>query len=202
MVFNDNYDKILWLILKYDNSNRERILEFIENIPCEFLIKIQNVIKEYVEYKLDNSVDKEKKNFYGEYCDGCNKIYHFCIDNDCDTLFVGKYMIKYGKMFSDFGLLLTNGIDIKNINEICEYMIGKLTFDYDVINDGMKTVRGKYTSIDYKLLDFLLGYVMIISNQDRVMFKDMKKIVSIDNIPKDYDINDVKKLIRKRETKK
>ena len=201
MIFNNNYDKILWLILKYDKSNRERILDFIENIPCEFLIKIQKVIKEYVEYKLDNSVDK-KNNFYGEYYDESKYLYHFNIDKDCDTLFVGRHILKYGRMFNDFGLLLTDGIDVKNMNEVCEYVIGKVSFDYDIINDGMRVFQGEYTSIDYKLLDVILGYVMIISNQDRVMFKDMKKIVSIDNIPKDYDINDVKRLIRKRETKK
>lgn len=201
MIFNNNYDKILWLILKYDKSNRERILDFIENIPCEFLIKIQNVIKEYVEYKSDSSVYK-KNNFYGEYYDESKYLYHFNIDKDCDTLFVGRHILKYGRMFNDFGLLLTDGIDVKNMNEVCEYVIGKVSFDYDIINDGMRVFQGEYTSIDYKLLDVILGYVMIISNQDRVMFKDMKKIVSIDNIPKDYDINDVKKLIRKRETKK
>ena len=55
MIFSNNYDKILWLILKNDNINRERILEFIENIPSDFLIKLQNTIKEYEEYKLNKS---------------------------------------------------------------------------------------------------------------------------------------------------
>ena len=56
MIFNNNYDRILWLILKNDNISRERILEFIENIPSDFLIKLQNTIKEYEEYKLNKSI--------------------------------------------------------------------------------------------------------------------------------------------------
>ena len=201
MIFSNNYDKILWLILKNDKINGDRVLEFIENIPLEFLDRIQDSIREYEEYKLDNSIDR-KKYFCGEYYDGSKYLYHFSIDMDCDTLFVGRHTNRYGKMFNDFGLLLTNGIDIKNMNEICEYMIGKVSFDYDIVNDGVKTIQGKYTSVDYKILDVILTNIMIISNQDRIMFKDIMKIVSIEDIPKDYNICDVKRLIRKRETKK
>ena len=91
MIFSNNYDKILWLILKNDKINRERILEFIENIPLEFLENIKDSIREYEEYKLDNCFSKKKKNFYGEYYIGCKYLYHFNIDKDCDTLFVGRH---------------------------------------------------------------------------------------------------------------
>ena len=202
MIFNNNYDRILWLILKNDNINRERILEFIENIPSDFLIKLQNTIKEYEEYKLNKSIYKKNKYFCGEIYDGSDYLYHFSIDNDTDSLFVGRNTFKYGKMFNDFGLLLTNGIDVRNMNDFCEYMIGKISYNYNIINDGIKTIQGGFSKIDYKLIDVLIGNIMVISDDKKKMFGDRMKFVSIDDSPKDYGINDLNKLIRKRNMRK
>lgn len=195
MIFDKNYDKILWLILKGNKDNRERILEFIGSIPNHFLIKIQNTIKEYEEYKLDNN-NLVKKNFNGEWFDGEKYLYHFNIDKDSDTLFVGRNIFKYGIVNNDFGLLLTNDIDFKIIDNFCEYLIGKVSYDYELINDGSKVIQGEYTSVDYKLLNVIFGNVIVTSNKNRIFFKDRMNFVDTDKIPDDYNLDNIKKLFR------
>lgn len=198
MIFNKDYDKMLWLILKNDKGNRERILEFIKSIPSDFLVKIQDTIKEYEEYKLSDDKHLKMRNFNGKFYDGEKYLYHFSIDKDRDTLFVGRNAFKYGKIFNDFGLLLFNGSNVNQINTFDEYVIGNISFDYELINDGMRIVQGKYTFIDYKLLDVMLGKVIVTSNRDWIMFKNRMVFVDINNVPDNYNLGDVNILVRKR----
>lgn len=198
MIFDKNYDRTLWLMLKGDKDNRKIILEFIKLIPNHFLVKIQNTIKEYEEYKLDDNKELKKKNFNGEWYDGEKYLYHFNIDKDNDTLFVGRNVFKYGMFNNDFGLLLVNDIDVSIMENFCEYLIGKVSFNYELINDGIRIVQGKYTSIDYKLLNVVLGNVMVTSSRDRILFKNRMGFVDTDNIPDNYNLDDVNRLVRNK----
>ena len=46
MVFNENIDKSLYLILKFDWKHRDDIAKLIYDIPMDLIVKIQNLFRE------------------------------------------------------------------------------------------------------------------------------------------------------------
>ena len=54
MIFDNDYDKALWLMLKADKKNRKMIAEFIRSIPSGLYEQIRKSISIYKEY-IDNT---------------------------------------------------------------------------------------------------------------------------------------------------
>ena len=54
MIFNSEFDKSLWLMIKGDIKNRKKIVDFVKSIPYELILDIRDNLVEYDKYKMDN----------------------------------------------------------------------------------------------------------------------------------------------------
>ena len=53
MLFDKNFDKSLWLLIKGDRRNRGKIVDFVKSLSNEFIVMIQEGLLEYEKYKKD-----------------------------------------------------------------------------------------------------------------------------------------------------
>lgn len=162
------YDKALWLILKNDNRNKKKILEFIRTIPSEFIFNIQDSIKLYNMMKnSDLSVDDLKtRNFNGEIYTGDGYFYSYSIDIEKDMLFIGRSIYENGAYYNDFRLSL-NSVDLNiDKNNLVNYNIGgilsaslfeeRISINYNVSNTRLGSYLFKCINNEqYRLCGFL-----------------------------------------------
>lgn len=127
MIFNNNYDKSLYLILNNDNKNKDLILELINDIPAYFLKTIKPEINE--DYKI----------YRFEYLDNNNKNIYTCTKDGNNTLYISRLSNKTGVYFTDITLELKpiNQIDLSQMY-IPEFL-ATIKYDY-------KYTNGAYTS--------------------------------------------------------
>lgn len=198
MIFNENYDKVLWLMLLGNKNNSERIIEFIKSIPDEFLPVIQNTIEEYNKYRLENNSSLNVKNrcFNGEFNDGREYIYCFSIDNESGLLLLGRCSYEYGVYFNDFEMKLSSYVDNNQIDIFSKQKLGEISFDYRHVNNGDVVYLGESTNYNYVLVKLPSKYLVLSYDDDMSCLKTRMNIV--DNIPNDYEINDTMRLVKRK----
>ena len=92
MIFNDSYDKSLFLLLKYDKEDREKIKRFINDIPSEMYVEI-----------------KEKFNYINDICSKDKLCGYFNRDN-----------LQFYYKINLYDNSLSIGYDVINDNEECD----------------------------------------------------------------------------------
>lgn len=173
MIFDRERDKILELIANNDLENQDKILNFINDIPVEFLIIIQKGIEEYNKYIENKDKNKKKKIFCGEYNVDNKYLYSFEIDND--ILYVCRSSFKYGVYFRDFELRLGKYSPFEKIQNI-----GGISIDYNVETQPYLYLKD-YTDINYEIRNGFFGRVLCSKKNDG----SRKKLVREKNIRKD-----------------
>ena len=159
MIFNEELDKSLYLILESDNKNRENIKCFVESIPSEVFKQIYDKLEEYKEYEngnldifeLDDLCLHSECNYY----DNGFK-YSFVIDMVAKSLSITRSMFVNGGYKDNAMLTLCMGCRYNDVNVFGRQYIGSFTnyitknnTEYDLIST-LIGLMVEYSTYDYK----------------------------------------------------
>lgn len=181
MVFSEDYDKSLWLMICGDSFNRDEITFVIKNISFELLEQIQNTIIQY-------NIDNVSKNINYKRCN-----LSYVVNIDCSGLSI-KMIIGTEIEKEEIEIFLLPYNDHMKLNEtICLGGFTNTTY-YDCMKFG--------TTLDeYEMVRTIFGsYVKLyIDNGVRCINKTK---VSIKKIPDNFSVHQlrtdksIKRLIR------
>jgi len=201
MIFDENFDRALWLLVASNKKDSEKICEFINFIPDYIYNDIQKKLTEYYDCS-----KKVKKNIIYDGClvgnDGYE--YYIVVKVRSDKLYfkVLRWKENIERIEEQYNLILKemyiDYLDNMKFGDIKG--IGKYSYEINKINDdGMDTEE--YTRV-YNLNKLAFGFV-ITSFKKRVP-KKVKYVNLFKNIPKEIYIDDfsteenINGLIKKR----
>ena len=95
MLFSNKLDYMLYLILKKDKKNREKIINILNKMPNEMYIEIQKILNKYEDIKLNGAIEEHSTKTY--------------IDSDYDTV-SANYSIPFKELNIKFSNI-NKGID-------------------------------------------------------------------------------------------
>ena len=158
MIFSEELDKSLSLILESDKKNRDKIKYFIENIPASLFQQIYDKLEEYREYERGNLdiFDLDDLCLHGE-CNYYDKRfkYSFVIDLVSNSLSINKSMLINGDYKDNTELTLYMGSRYNNVDIFGRQSIGSFTnyvtmskMEYDLINT-LLGLMVEYSCYDY-----------------------------------------------------
>ena len=192
MIFNEELDKSLCLMLESDKKNKEHIECFINSIPSEVYQQIYDKLREYEEYECGKLDIFELDNLclYGEcnYYEGRFK-YSFVIDMVDNSLKITKNMLISGEYKDYAELTLCMGSRYNDVNVFGRQYIGSYT-NYVTKN---KT--------EYNLISTLIGLMVEYSCYDyKKMSEGFKKYkrVNLDLILMELNLSNDRGLSRVR----
>lgn len=191
MVFSDSYDKSLFLLLKYDKEDREKIKKFINDIPREMYIDINK--------KFDYISDSSKIFDNNELCGYFNRdnVQFYYRINLCDkSLNIGYNLISDIKEYSDeFEINLYPCNDLLNMTKNnCIYVAMIRPFKY-AFNYGKAKRLWVYGGF---LSESRLRFVSLESSYRNIINSGIINTNNIsDNISLE-DVNNFKGLVKKK----
>ena len=189
MIFNCEFDKSLWLMIKGDIKNRRKIVDFVKSIPYDFILSIRDSLIEYDKYKIENVGisfdDREYRCFDKQMYNNVGELYSFNIDVRKDTLSIARsiYVMGLGTYYKDFSIELVNINKDLNLSKIND--IGKVCYLMNGVNDLKK--------IGYGIMDIGLSNVLMSS-----LNNDIYRFCGFVNVDKDINLELDSKLIRIR----
>ena len=197
MIFGSDYDKSLWLIMKSNKKNRDKIVDFIKNIPEELYLQIREKLMIVDEYR------SKKMRFYDEngiyFHDNLEKdgkLYYYMIDPYSYSLTLGYSVVNsdgYGYK-SVFELLLKPNEDFEYISRDGRF-IGYVSPDENALlrDDSRKLTLTSgmlsNTSFRFMITDSSWGEIVNIG------------IVNVKDVPNELDLvslEDGNKLVRRK----
>jgi len=175
MIFNNDYDKSLWLMIYGDIINRDKISLVINNISFELLYNIQELIRQYNIDNISNSINYERDNI--KYIISINNFeLSIKMIREIDGLFeeIELFILPYDdeyinqmKLNSTFSL---GGFVCRNY--FGDIKCGSTLDEYEIV----KNVFGKYIKL----------YI-----DNRVKFINRQRI-NVKKIPDSFDIMDIR----------
>ncbi len=204
-MFNVNYDKTLSLMLAGSKSKRERIIEFLKEIPLELLNQMYKSFDEYQEYLDRNKnislMDKEIINFSGKFITNGEMVYWYNIESWSGTLDLGKCICYMGDEINVFQMTIYpyNQQDYNNMKIGDDNALGEILYNFveDVIDDKLCMVDRD--SMDFTLIKKTLGNV-VMAREYSDGIRRRYNLVNMKNIPDILDVNklDQNRLVRSR----
>lgn len=176
MIFSEDFDSALCMILESDKKNKEKILGFIDSMPSDFYKKISLALEKYYEYE-ENQIDvfdREDICLMGETLDVDNCKYSFLIDMMIHSLTITKSEKNDNNYNKVFELTLFSNSGFNNIDVFGKQVLGSL---YDVY-DSVK--------LNYNLVDTMFGRMFnvtgaVINRYRRIPFKSTSRGIDIQN---------------------
>ena len=188
MIFNSEFDRALWLMVKGDIKNRRKIIDFIKSIPSELILSIRNSLLEYDKYKIENEgishEDREYRCFNKQIYNSIGELYSFNIDIRSDILSITKSIYIMGAYYKSFSLELVNMDRSIELSKVIE--IGNISYSVE----GVRNLR----NINYGIMDIGLINVLVSSVNNGVY-----SFCGFVNVDKDINLkldNNSGKLIR------
>lgn len=195
MIFNEDFDRSLWLVLASDRYNREDIAKLIYNIPNELLQSIVIQLNEYNDSsrEIDDSYKVMSK------LDICANG-----DNCFYIIEMNRYEIniRVNCWFSDFDEvyeLTLISLSKNNLDDVNSRYIGSYTYDnYFLLPNDSRNVDRQYN---------LISNVLFGLKFSKIDIGRYSKLISLRKMPNDIIMSDlesrksVKKLVRKRKNK-
>lgn len=171
MIFNSCCDRALWLISISSDNYRDKIIDFINSIPLNFMDKIKDALVLFDKYESDNVdlLDREINDLSEELFVSNNYKYWFNVDMISGTLNIGRSF----KEIKDIEITLFFNNRYKKNDDM---ILGYVDFNNNVIS--------------FELINTVLGDRVVASLKNGI--KRYKK-VSIDKIPTDIEIVDLEK---------
>jgi len=196
MIFDEKFDQSLWCIIKGDKKNRNKIVNFIKELPQEFIEMVRDGIEKY--RKIEDPFES-KEEISGEYETQNNVIYHFDIIRFCmvNYLRLSKFILNEKIDDSDIRLELTDGgvKDIEEWDNFDELGLGVSTTD---IIHNFKNGLMKCNESEYSIVKTPIGSVVRYTREylGGLVTLPFGRFVNIKNMPHDITKEniDVKKL--------
>lgn len=178
MIFNSEFDKSLWLMIKGDIKNRKKIVDFVKSIPYELILDIRDNLVEYDKYKMDNIGidydDREYRCFNKQIYSSVGELYSYNIDVRRDILSITKSIYVMGAYYKNFS------IDLININKDLNL---KKTIDIGNVCYPVNGV-GNFKVISYGIRDIGLTNILVSSVNN-----DIYRFSGFVNVDKDISLN-------------
>ena len=178
MIFNSEFDRTLWLMIKGDINNRKRILDFIKSIPYELILDIRDYLIEYDKYKKENEGifydNREYRTFNKQLYSSVGELYSFNIDVRKDILSITKSIYVMGVYYKNISIELVN-IN-KDFNLLKVNNIGVMCYPIDGF--------GKFKKINYGVMDIGLTDILLCSVNN-----DIYRFCGFVNLDKDISLN-------------
>lgn len=190
MVFNEEFDRTIWIILASDKDNRFNIAEFIYNMPRELLEKIYNQLKLY---SSDNDNKAMKSNDFRKALrdkDGNNYFYTVDMDSQEIKINLKKWNSSSDKLEENIGLSLyaISIEDLTNIEEDFPLYIGNYHYNTSgFLNPFSSTLVVLGDERDYEIFEnTILGLKISVTDDNRTFRR-----VNIKNMPQDISLSDL-----------
>jgi len=202
MIFDKKIDSSLWMIVRADRDNNDKIIDFIKKIPEELRVQIidkLNVLKTY------NDDDKKNMDFLcGEFETEDKLLYWFEIDSYYNELDLG-YKVYNGYTYEDvFEISLAIRDNISIDKHLKKEYIGKIEYDiYTKRIEDMFSISNSSEN-EYYLVKTPFGYIVNYSDSDDRGIRQNVTRVNILDMPEDINISDLdikeyeNKLVRRR----
>lgn len=216
MIFSRKYDKSLWLMSL--GNKKEAIVNFIARLPQDFCDDVQDSIKKYYHYLLENKnvsiEDIEKIELKGKYITSGDMFYWYSIDLATGSLTMGEGIEYDGCEYNTIWLSI-NPFNMEKYNKLemlDTYLLGDISYNFieDYVNEDLQVVDMDTT--EFSLVKLPFGSCAIISsimdsrvkNDGEIILvqKDRANLVNMRNIPNTYDTDMIgKKFARIRKRK-
>lgn len=191
MIFDkDYYDKSLWLMLKVDRENRDRIIDFIKCIPYELHIQIQDSIRIYKEKVKDNDILFSECDYKlsGDFETNRHVLYWYDINIDNGSLTLG-YSILYGYIYWDSIIMeLVPYDEMYQLRYFDDELIGNLEYDFTTTETSIACNEKEYNIINTPFGNLIISMLEDRQNRKRLGINR----VDIEKIPDELFINDLK----------
>ena len=200
MIIEKNIDKTLWLILNTDKKNRDKIVDFVCNIPIELKRLIEDRIKMLNEYR---ETGQKKFTFLcGEFITDDNLLYWFEIDFDFNEIDLG-YKKFNGSIYDDvfeMTLSLNSESSLKKIFD--KKYIGRIEYDKRINNIDNVCSFLEFSESVYNLYKIPFGYVTTSGCKRGIdSFKCISNITNEDDelfLDDVLNVNSVNRLVRRK----
>lgn len=191
-MFNVNYDKTLGLMLAGSKNKRDRIIEFLKEIPLELLNQICESLR--------NHYPGSKDGFSGEIITKGEIIYYYNMEGCSSFLHIGKGIYYMDERMCSFELIL-HPFDYgcySNLKNDDDMILGSILYDFVHTMDK----EGRTISFDlnnFTLIKLPLGNV-IMAREYSDGVRRRYSVVNIKNVPDVLDINkfNQNRLVRSR----
>lgn len=197
MIFNEDYDRSLWLILSGNKNNRERIANFIKEIPEELYKQIRKSLLRYREYLNKNRgilvCDREPIEFSGEFETAGDMLYWYSIDAVTGELEIGKGIKVEKEVLDVFQLTLypLTKRQYRKMTTLNDYLLGEIIFNYteEEINGEICLVDSD--SAEFKLITLPFDKTIVKSFESFPYMRDRFGFVDVKSSSQDYSISDL-----------
>ena len=207
MIFGKYYDKSLWIMTA--GKRKDEILDFIENIPEEFIGQIQKalILYQHCFVRKKNTLDVEKINLTGELITSGDMVYWYSVDKETGALDMGEYIQDGEDRYSTFQMTLhpLKRRHYESMESFDERLLGDISYNYAEQYYAEDLVAVESDTIEYSLIKFPLGIMMVCSSEtwcyDRRpnAGKNRYNFVNMKSVPGNYNVRDLRnRLVRRR----
>lgn len=197
MIFDFDYDKSLWLILKSERINKDKIINFIKSIPKGLYEDIYKSVKVYREeyYGIDDLEMVVDDRLYGDIKSSKNNTFWYNIDLLDGSLFLGYGFLCNDKFYDIFEMKLLSYDGFKK--DKCDDLEEIGFINYDITStERMITCCWK----DYNFINTSFGnYIVSILEDRNGRNKISLSRIDLRCLPDEIfidDFNNVKRLLR------
>ena len=201
MIFNENYDRSLWLMLS--DNNREMIIDFVESLPASFCSEIQNAFNKLYSIKNENlSIeDIPEIEFSGEYRTPGDVVYCYSIDYMTGALNLGEYIDDGEERYTKFEMSLypLKKDETKKMSNLDMHLLGEIYYNHVEYyeNDEHYLISADVT--DFNLVKLPFGLSSVCSSKTvpalklngRMLYQVRNKYNFVDTemVPYDFDVS-------------
>lgn len=178
MIFNDNYDKTLWLMLHSDIKCRKMVIDFINGIPSSLF--------EFIVDGLTRRHDDNKLGLLKELDDG-NYKYSCKVDSDTEELFISRHLIINGN-FEDVFMLKILPYDV--LDGARKISLGSVIYMYRNHNNPYVWECDK---VDYDLRKIASKLIVSVTRDYDIGIRTKYRIIDKSIIPSEVDFKDLQK---------
>ena len=195
MIFDVGYDQSLWCILKGNKKKRRKIIEFINELPEEFINMVKEGIKKYkllnnegvFEKILDDDFDleiDERSNVRGDFKTSDGVLYFYDIDEE-GILYLSKDVLN-GKSYETVIEVKLSPEGVKEFSEFenyegleLGYAVTKITYISDTLI--------KSNDSEYGLVKTPIGPILTVSHSlfGGRYIVDLGRRINLNDIPED-----------------
>ena len=190
MIFNKYYDRTLWIMLS--SNKRQRILDFVNNIPKGLLKKIQSSLEMYQLFLFGLAMDKENIELSGSIKTNGDMLYEYYINKDTGILNIKEYILDEEEKYRKFEINIypfKDGYN-KKLGNLDTYYLGNIYYNLMEEYDDETCYLIDYEKVDFDLMKIPFNRYVLCLKQKFPVFKDNGDIVN--DIKNKYSFVDVK----------
>ena len=190
MIFNKYYDRTLWIMLS--SNKRQRILDFVNNIPKGLLKKIQSSLEMYQLFLFGLAMDKENIQLSGSIKTNGDMLYEYYINKDTGILNIKEYILDEEEKYRKFEINIypfKDGYN-KKLGNLDTYYLGNIYYNFMEEYDDETCYLIDYEKVDFDLMKIPFNKYVLCLKQKFPVFKDNGDIVN--DIKNKYSFVDVK----------